>query len=141
MTRFRLPAGPGVRVETYGYAGCHVPVRYDPLLANVIVHAEDRDACITRLRRALEDFKIVGVLTNLPMHLRILNDQVFVTGAYDTNYMRRAKFDVVTAGEEMQRHLAAAAAVAFVLRNQSQKSTTPSRLQGGWHRSSRRLPV
>ena len=141
LTRFRLPAGPGVRVESYGYAGCHIPVRYDPLLANVIAHGEDRAATITRLRRALEDFKIVGVMTTLPMHLQILSDPVFVSGEYDTNYMHRTGPVTAVADDEMRRRLAAAMAVAYLLRNQGNDPVIPARLQGGWHRSSRRLPV
>jgi acetyl-CoA carboxylase biotin carboxylase subunit len=60
LTRFRLPQGPGVRVDTYGYVGCRFPPRFDPLLANLIV-AGDRAMCVERLARALMEFRIVGV--------------------------------------------------------------------------------
>lgn len=144
LERFRLPGGPGVRVDTYGYAGCHVPMRYDSLLANVVTWADTREACIIRARRALEDFKVVGVQTILAMHLQILSDPDFIQGTYDTNYMRRWRREGAAHSgldPRMARDLAAAAAVAFTLRHQSGKSTTPDRFAGGWHRSSRRLPA
>ncbi|MCB0158001.1 MAG: ATP-grasp domain-containing protein [Caldilineaceae bacterium] len=145
LERFRLPGGPGVRVDTYGYVGCHVPVRYDSLLANVVTWADTRCACITRAQRALEDFKIVGVQTNLAMHLPILADPKFVNGDYDTNYLRYWRrpggLNRATTDERLRRDLAAATAVAFMLRHHSGETAMPARFTGGWHRSSRRLPV
>ncbi len=141
LDTFRLPGGPGVRVDTYGYTGCQVHVRFDPLLANVVVWGEDRDECITRMQRAIQDFKIVGVQTDLPLHLWILEEPAFVEGRYDTTFLSRESFDRKTDDPKMQRDLAVAAAVAFMLRNQVRKVTTPERTMSGWHRSSRRLPV
>ena len=145
MQQLAWPGGPGVRVDTYGYVGCHVPVRYDSLLANVVTWADSRDACITRARRALEDFKIVGVQTNLAMHLPILADPKFLEGEYDTNYLRYWRrpggLNRATADERLRRDLAAATAVAFMLRHHSGETAMPERFTGGWHRSSRRLPA
>lgn len=141
LTTFRLPGGPSVRVDTYGYTGCQVHVRFDPLLANVVVWGEDRQECITRLRRAIQDFKIVGVQTNLPLYLWILNDIAFVSGQYDTTFMSRVDFDRSIEDPVMHRDLAVIAAVAFMLRNQAHAVTMPERTKSGWHRSSRRLPV
>jgi len=141
LETFRLPGGPSVRVDTYGYTGCRVHVRFDPLLANVVAWGEDREECITRLRRAIQDFKIVGVQTNLPLHLWILSESAFVSGRYDTTFMSREAFDRSVHDPAMHRDLAVVAAVAFLLRNQVREVTTPERTKSGWHRSSRRLPV
>ena len=92
LVNFRLPGGPGVRVDTYGYVGCNIPLRYDSLLANLTVWAEDRPAAVRRMRRALQDFKIVGVQTNLPMQQQMVAEPSFVEGDYDTNFMRRMEF-------------------------------------------------
>ncbi|MGL4651682.1 MAG: acetyl-CoA carboxylase biotin carboxylase subunit, partial [Caldilineaceae bacterium] len=91
LERYRMPGGMSVRVDTYGYVGGSVPVRYDSLLAKVVVKGRTRDQALLRLRRALEDFKIVGVRTNLPLHLHILNDPEFAAGSYDTGFMWRHK--------------------------------------------------
>ena len=141
LERFRLPGGPGLRVDTYGYDGCRVHVRFDPLLANVVAWGEDRSACTTRLRRAIEEFKIVGVQTNLPLHLRILGDMDFLAGNYDTNFMSRLDLDQDGQNDDVRKDLAVAAAVAFMLRNKTRKVALPDRVRSGWHRSSRRLPV
>ena len=65
LVRFELPAWPGVRVDTAARQGDEVGLRYDPLLAKVIAHAEDRDACVERLRAALAETRVLGVTTNL----------------------------------------------------------------------------
>jgi acetyl/propionyl-CoA carboxylase alpha subunit len=141
LRRFRLPQGPGVRVDTYGYVGCQIPVRYDSLLAKVAVWDDTRAACISRLLRALQEFRIVGVQTNLPLHLQILRDPGFVEGRVDTNFMQRFHFGSYSASDEERRDVAAMAAVAYLLRNRMARPVVPQRLQSGWHRSARRLPV
>lgn len=140
LERFRLPGGINVRVDTYGFVGCTVPMRYDSLLAKVVVKGTTRMQALLRLRRALEDFKIVGVQTNLPLHLHILNDPEFAAGKYDTSFLWRHKMGISTADAEMRRDLAAAAAVAFTLRKEMARPVQPVNLQTGWHRSSRTLP-
>jgi acetyl-CoA carboxylase biotin carboxylase subunit len=141
LTRFRLPQGPDVRVDTYGYAGCEIPQRYDPLLANLIVKARTREECVQRMRRALQEFRIVGVQTNLPLHMQILHEEQFAAGRYDTRYMSQFRFETQCHDEEMRRDLAAMVAVAYALRGHIGKPQTPERIQTGWHRSARRLPV
>lgn len=140
IERFRIPGGAHVRVDTYGYVGCVVPVRYDSLLAKVIVWGETREDALRRMRRALEDFRIVGVQTNLPLHIQILDDPGFLAGAYDNRFLSTLKPGPVAASEELLRDLAAAAAVTFYLRTDVVQPVLPARLQGGWHRSSRAIP-
>lgn len=141
LTRFRLPQGPDVRVDTYGYVGCEIPQRFDPLLANLIVRGDTREACVHRLRRALQEFRVVGVQTNLPLHLQILHDPAFESGQYDTRFMHAFRFDTKFRDEEMHSDLAAMVAVAYALRGRVGKSVVPETVRSGWHRSARRLPV
>jgi acetyl-CoA carboxylase, biotin carboxylase subunit len=141
ITRFRIPQGPGVRIDTYGYVGCEIPLRFDPLLANLIVKGDTRSDCVQRLRRVLREFRIVGVQTNLPLHMQILHDERFATGNYDTRFMTHFRFETVYHDEEVRQDLAAMVAVAYILRGHSGKPQTPERIQTGWHRSARRLPV
>ena len=140
LERFRIPGGHGVRVDSSGYVGYRMPVRYDSLLAKVVAWGEDRTTAHSRLRRALQDFKIVGVQTNIPLHLHILADPAYAQGHYNTNFMRRANFRDVGDLGDRARDLAAAAAVAFVLRNRTGRPVVSERTQSGWHRASRRLP-
>ncbi|WP_434447802.1 carboxyl transferase domain-containing protein [Lentzea sp. E54] len=65
LSSFGLPSGPGVRVDTHGYVGYRVGTRYDGLLAKLVVHGEDLDVALNRARRALREFRVEGVSTNL----------------------------------------------------------------------------
>jgi acetyl/propionyl-CoA carboxylase alpha subunit len=65
LSAFGLPSGPGVRVDTHGYVGYRVGTRYDGLLAKLVVHGEDLDVALNRARRALGEFRVEGVSTNL----------------------------------------------------------------------------
>lgn len=139
LHRFRLPGGQHVRVDTYGYAGCNVPVRYDSLLALVVTWGADRDECIRRMKRALQDFAIVGVQTNLPLHQRIIEHPDFVEGRYRTDFIQKARL-ADPAPMSSLRDLAIAAAIAYERRTVAIRPVEPERLRGGWHRSARRLP-
>jgi acetyl-CoA carboxylase biotin carboxylase subunit len=85
VSSLQLPGGPGVRCDGHVYAGQQVTLHYDNLLLKVVAHAEDRDAAIARLRRALHETRIGGLTTNLPFALRVLDDPRFLAGAYDTS--------------------------------------------------------
>ena len=82
LSAFGLPSGPGVRVDTHGYVGYRVGTRYDGLLAKLIVHGEDLDVALNRARRALREFKIEGVDTNLDF-LKTLLDKDIVGATTD----------------------------------------------------------
>ncbi len=83
------PGGLGVRVETALYDGYRVPVHYDPLVAKVIVHGEDRPEVISRAKAALREYVIDGIKTNIPLHLKILHDPDFQRGQFGTDFLKR----------------------------------------------------
>ncbi len=87
ITAFNLPGGPGVRVDTYVYAGYRVPSFYDSLIAKVIVHARTRDLAIARMKRALEAMVVEGIKTTIPLHLKIMDDPKFRAGEISTSFM------------------------------------------------------
>jgi 3-methylcrotonyl-CoA carboxylase alpha subunit len=87
VSRYREPGGPGVRVDSGIAAGSEVTIRYDPLLAKLIVHAEDRPACIQRLLRALEEFVILGTTTNIAWLRRVVGHQLFRDGKATTAFL------------------------------------------------------
>jgi acetyl-CoA carboxylase biotin carboxylase subunit len=89
VTNHHSPGGLGVRIETALYDGYRVPVHYDPLVAKLIVHADDRNLAIARARAALREYLIDGIKTNIPLHLRILDDPDFVGGQFATDFLSR----------------------------------------------------
>jgi acetyl-CoA carboxylase, biotin carboxylase subunit len=89
ITAFHPPGGPGVRVDTHIYHGYTVPPYYDSLLAKVIVHGNDRDEAIARMRQALDSFIIEGVTTTIPFLGRVMRHPDFVAGKVDTKFLER----------------------------------------------------
>ena len=86
---YREPTGPGVRVDAGVVEGGEVSVHYDPMLAKLIVAAEERRAAIERARAALRQFAILGLATNVPFLLRVLGHPAFVAGEVDTDFIGR----------------------------------------------------
>jgi acetyl/propionyl-CoA carboxylase alpha subunit len=139
LQRMRLPSGPEVRVDTYAYSGCDVPALYDPLIAKLVVWAPDREACLARMARALEEFKLVGVPSNLPLIQRILRDPSFRRGQYTTELLRQP-FGDDRVPEAYYRDLAVVAAILHGRRNQAVHPSIPDQWMSGWHRGNRRWP-
>lgn len=82
-----LPSGFGIRVESAIYTGYEIPPYYDSLIAKIIVHAPTRIEAIRKMKSALRSTIIVGVKTNIPLHLRILDHPSFVRGDYDIHFL------------------------------------------------------
>ncbi len=107
---YRQPVRPGVRVDAGVAEGGDVPVHYDPLIAKLIAHAEDRPAAIRRAREALREFAVLGIATNIPFLLRVLEHPRFVDGTLDTGFL-----DADGAGLGEPRPIPAAALAAAVV--------------------------
>ncbi|MBI1357645.1 MAG: acetyl-CoA carboxylase biotin carboxylase subunit [Acidobacteria bacterium] len=89
VTKFLPPSGIGVRVETAAYSGWFVPPYYDSLLAKFIATGRDRTEAITRMKRALEMSVVEGVHTTIPLHSRIMSDEDFALGNFDTRFIEQ----------------------------------------------------
>jgi len=86
---FHAPGGLGVRVDSALYAGYVVPPYYDSMIAKLIVHAPTRPEAIARMRRALDEFAVLGIKTTLPLHQRIIEDKTFQSGDYTIHWLER----------------------------------------------------
>ncbi len=84
---FHAPGGLGVRVDSALYDGYKIPTHYDSMIAKLVVHGTNRNECLLRLRRSLEEFVIGGVKTTLPLHQRIINQPDFINGDYDIHWL------------------------------------------------------
>ncbi len=89
IVTFFPPGGPGIRVDTHGYAGYTIPPHYDSLIAKVIAWGQEREEAILRMRRALTEFEITGIATTIPFHLRVLDNGFFRRGEVYTNFVQR----------------------------------------------------
>jgi acetyl-CoA carboxylase biotin carboxylase subunit len=89
VTAFHAPGGLGVRIDSALYAGYFVPPYYDSLVAKLIVHAPTRLDTINRLRRALDEFAVVGIQTTIPLHRRIVDSPEFLAGDYTIHWLEQ----------------------------------------------------
>ncbi|HKJ30491.1 MAG TPA: acetyl-CoA carboxylase biotin carboxylase subunit [Balneolales bacterium] len=87
ITVFHPPGGHSVRVDTHVYSGYVVPPYYDSMIAKLIVSAPTRKEAIARMSRALNEFVIEGIKTNIPYHLQLMKDPNFIKGDFNTHYL------------------------------------------------------
>jgi acetyl-CoA carboxylase biotin carboxylase subunit len=87
ITSLEVPGGPGVRVDSAIYQGYTIPPFYDSLVGKLIVWGLDREEAIKRSSRALREYRLEGIKTTIPLHLRLLEDEAFRSGEYHTGYL------------------------------------------------------
>jgi acetyl-CoA carboxylase biotin carboxylase subunit len=92
ITGFHMPGGFGVRVDTHAYAGYTIPPYYDSLVGKLIAYGQTRIEAIDRMYRALDEFVIEGVSTTIPFHLKVMKDQRFREGKFDTHFLDTFNF-------------------------------------------------
>ena len=110
------PAGPGIRLDSGIYQGWNVPVEYDPLLSKLIAYGRDRSEAIARMQRAIGEYVVGGVKTNLPLFRRILTDPEFLAAKTDTGYLGRLSRQPTPAGSEREEEIAMiAAAISWAI--------------------------
>jgi acetyl-CoA carboxylase biotin carboxylase subunit len=89
ITGLNVPGGIGVRVDTAAYTDSVIPPYYDSLVAKLIAYGKDRGEAIQRMKRALDMFVVEGIHTTIPLHERILSDDDFVAGRFDTTFLSK----------------------------------------------------
>ena len=89
ITRFHLPGGPGIRVDTHAYGGYKVPAHYDSMIGKLIASGKDREQAIARMRIALSEIAIEGIKTNVPLHLDLMNDLAYIDGGVSIHYLEK----------------------------------------------------
>lgn len=87
LRTYRIPSGPGVRVDDSFEEGMDIPIFYDPMIAKLIVHGKDRTEAIEKMLRAIQDYTITGVETTLPFCSFVLKHEAFVSGHFDTGFI------------------------------------------------------
>jgi acetyl-CoA carboxylase biotin carboxylase subunit len=142
ITHLRMPDGPYVRNDSGCYEGAEIPVHYDPMIGKLVVWGEDRARALARMRRALDEYQVRGIETNLAFHRRCVRQAAFVAGDYDTGFIGRHAKELTPRANEAEL-TAAILAVAF----DATTRATPARAQvtgagattelSGWRRQIR----
>lgn len=109
ITVYETPEGPNVRVESGAFAGYEIPLFYDPMIAKVCAIGSTRESAIMSMKRILSEYKVSGIKTSIPFHLRVLENETFLSGNYDTAFID-TKFDM----EDLQRHESVDNSVAII---------------------------
>lgn len=146
IMRLLQPSGPGIREDSGIYEGWTVPIDYDPMLSKLIAYAPTREQAIRRMRRALDEYFIGGIASNLGLFRQILEDENFIAARMDTGYLDRllairpAQQSAVNGSAE--KIAAVAAALLQVTRNgnpvnSNDKPATNSAILGKWKTAAR----
>jgi acetyl-CoA carboxylase, biotin carboxylase subunit len=138
ITLLTVPSGPGIREDSGMYEGWTVPIDYDPLLAKLISYGSDRQQAIERMRRALDEYFVGGIKSNLSLFRRILNDKDFEAGKIDTGYLDRLLKSGASEVQKADAEVAAMAAGVFAMLDSEETvngHAAPS--ASGWKRMAR----
>ena len=121
ITRLAIPTVPAVRVDTGVYEGFEITPYYDPLIAKLICCGETRGEAILRMRRALEEFRIIGIKTSIPFHQAMMDSHRFMAGSFDTRFVEeRFSLEEEARADQMR---VAAIICTLVAHGQGQKAT------------------
>ncbi|KYG66661.1 pyruvate carboxylase subunit A [Bdellovibrio bacteriovorus] len=138
----RHPQGPFMRVDSYAYPGYEVPIFYDPMIAKLITWGETREEAIDRMQRALSEFVLTGIKTNIVLHKTILDHPKFRDGSYTTQFIEK-NFEVIEpqlfAEVEDPVFLIAAAITAY--NDRKSKDVRQLNLTSNWKRLGRKMQL
>ncbi len=93
IKQINWPGGHGIRVDSHVYAGYTIPPNYDSMIAKLIVTARSREEVIVRVKRALQEFFIDGIKTTIPFHLKLMDDEQFKSGKFNTSFLETFNFE------------------------------------------------
>ena len=89
ITQYHQPGGIGIRVDSAVYQGYSIPSHYDSMIGKLITYADNRSECISKMKRALEEYVIMGINTNIQLHQKIIKSKEFISGKYDINFLSK----------------------------------------------------
>lgn len=138
----RHPQGPFVRVDSYAYPGYEVPIYYDPMIAKVITWGETRADAIERMQRALTEFILSGIKSNIVLHRSILKHAKFQDGTYTTQFLEK-NFEVIEPElfKEVEDHIFLIAAAITAFNDRKSKDVRQLNMISKWRLASRKLQL
>ncbi|HPD54819.1 MAG TPA: biotin carboxylase, partial [Bacteroidia bacterium] len=125
LSTYRIPQGPGIRVDDAYEEGMDIPIYYDPMIAKLIAYGSDRSEAIERMKRAIEDYHITGVKTTLPFCHFVMQHEAFVSGKFDTHFVKNHYTpDMLHRAEPDEEMIAALLAVRSIRNNSIPRNST-----------------
>ncbi|MBL9004903.1 MAG: acetyl-CoA carboxylase biotin carboxylase subunit [Myxococcales bacterium] len=126
ITRLRTPGGPFVRNDCGVYECAEISMYYDPMISKLIVWGQDRGEAIRRMARALDEYTVLGIKTNLPFHRRVMREPDFQSGVYDTGYIESHKATLLAPYAPTEAELETAAVAAAIAASTAKPPTSGS---------------
>lgn len=138
----RHPQGPFMRVDSYAYPGYEVPIYYDPMIAKVITWGDTRDEAIDRMQRALSEFVLTGIKSNIVLHKTILDHPKFRDGSYTTQFIEK-NFEVIEPQlfKEVEDPVFLITAAITAYNDRKSKDVRQLNLTSNWKRVGRKLQL
>jgi acetyl-CoA carboxylase, biotin carboxylase subunit len=138
----RHPQGPFVRCDSYAYPGYEVPIYYDPMIAKVITWGENRKEAIDRMERALSEFILSGIKSNIVLHKTILKHPKFLDGSYTTQFLER-NFEVIEPEmfKYVDEHVFLIAAAITAFNDRKSKDVRQYNVFPNWKRIGRKMQL
>jgi acetyl-CoA carboxylase biotin carboxylase subunit len=136
----RHPQGPYVRVDSYAYPGYEVPIYYDPMIAKVITWGETREEAIERMQRALTEFILSGIKSNIALHKSILKHEKFKDGSYTTQFLDK-NFEMLEPElfKEVDDHVFLIAAAITAYNDRKSQDISGLNISSNWKKLGRRM--
>jgi acetyl-CoA carboxylase biotin carboxylase subunit len=138
----RHPQGPFMRVDSYAYPGYNVPIFYDPMIAKLITWGETREEAINRMQRALTEFVLTGIKTNIVLHKTILDHPTFRDGSYTTQFIEK-NFEVIEPQlfKDVEDPVFLIAAAITAYNDRKSKDVRQLNVTSNWRRTGRKLQL
>jgi acetyl-CoA carboxylase biotin carboxylase subunit len=138
----RHPQGPFLRIDSYAYPGYEVPIYYDPMIAKVITWGDTRAEAIARMQRALTEFVLTGIKTNIVLHKSILDHPTFLDGTYTTQFIEK-NFEVLEPQlfQEINDPLFLIAAAITAYQDRKSKDVRRYNVASNWRRTGRKMQL
>jgi acetyl-CoA carboxylase biotin carboxylase subunit len=132
IERLQPPRGPWIRSDSGVYEGWTVPLEYDPLLAKLVAWGADREEAVARMRRALREYEVLGIKTNIPFFRRVFEHPDYLAGNFDTGWIDRALAGGLMRAEEPDAETERVAAIAALLasRHGARTASAPANSSG-----------
>ena len=89
IEQYHPPGGLGIRIDSAIYQAYSIPPHYDSMISKLIAYGKNRDECILKMKRALEEYVIMGIHTNIQLHQKIIKSNEFLSGEYNINFMSK----------------------------------------------------
>lgn len=138
----RHPQGPFVRVDSYAYPGYEVPIYYDPMIAKIITWGETRQEAIDRMQRALTEFVLSGIKSNIVLHKAIMRQEKFLDGSYTTQFLEKHfKMMEPELFKEVEDHVFLIAAAISAYNDRKSKDVRQLNVSSKWKNTGRKMQL